>query len=215
MNFKYESCSEAAAAGDLETLKKMHQAGYQWDEWTCSAAADNGHLDCLRYAHSQGCVWNCLTTIYAADSGHLECLKYAYENGCEWNFNIPIRAVSNGHLECLKYAHSKECYWDKYTPKIAAQKGHFECFKYCFQMWNSIQDFWKINFDITKIIDKIDMDDLVWRRLFELDLSKYPELKNKVKNKMNEIEELKIIIKEVLESIFPLDIIQYCIHPLL
>jgi hypothetical protein len=68
---------------------------------------------------------------------------------------------------------------------------------------------------LSKIVDKIDLDDPVWRRLFELDLSKHPELRNKVKNKKNEIEELKIIIKEVLEIILPMDIIQYCLHPLL
>ncbi len=190
MNFKYRTCTGAAKAGDLNELKKMHLAGCYWDKWTCSAAADNGHLECLRYAFENGCQWDADTTSYAAYNGHLECLKYAYENGCTWFSGVPKFAASNGH-------------------------GHLECFKYCFEKWNSAQDFWNINFDLSKIIDKIDLNDPVWRRLFTLDLSEHPELQTKVKDKKIEIEEMKELTKEGLEDILPLDIIQYCIHPLI
>jgi len=43
---------------------------------------------------------------------------------------------------------------------------------------------------------------------------KYSELENKVNNKRKEIEELKHVTKDVLESILPSDIITYCIYPL-
>ena len=186
MNFKYESCKQAASAGDLDELKKMHQAGYPWDKWTCANAARNGHLDCLKYAHSQGCKWNNFTPYSAAVNGHLDCLKYVCENGCEWN---------------------------RWTPEIAAKKGKIECFKYCFERWNVPQIFWYNNYDLTKIIDQIDLNDPVWRKLFYIDLTKYPELQNKVEKKKKEIEPIKSASKEVLQNILPLDIIQYCIHP--
>jgi hypothetical protein len=44
---------------------------------------------------------------------------------------------------------------------------------------------------LSKIVDKIDLDDPVWRRLFILDLSKYPELQSKVIAKKQEIEKIK------------------------
>ena len=30
--------------------------------------------------------------------------------------------------------------------------------EYCFEKWNSAQKFWNNNYDLTKIIDKIDLD---------------------------------------------------------
>jgi hypothetical protein len=52
----------------------------------------------------------------------------------------------------------------------------------------------------------------VWRRLFNLDLSKYPELESKVEDKKKEIEEMKEASKGVLKNILPMDVIKYCIH---
>ena len=61
MSFKYKTCTEAAKAGDLTELKKMHEADCDWDEWTPRSAAENGHLDCLKYAHENGCPWDIKT----------------------------------------------------------------------------------------------------------------------------------------------------------
>ena len=60
-------CRDAAAAGELNELKRLHESGVEWDAWTCVAAAENGHLDCLRYAHEQGCDWDCLVCEHAID----------------------------------------------------------------------------------------------------------------------------------------------------
>ncbi len=187
MSFKYESCEKAAKVGDLEELKKMHENGYPLDKWVCALAAQYGNLECLRYAHSQGCEWYEYTTYNAAKKGHLDCLRYAFENGCQW---------------------------DKLTPESAAKNGHLECFKYCFEMWTNPQLFWDNSYNLTKIIDQIDLDKIEWRKLFHIDLSKHPDLQSKVENKKKEIEELKSGSKEALQDTLPLDIIQYCIYPL-
>jgi hypothetical protein len=186
MSFKYESCEKAAKAGDLEELKKMHQAGYYWDMWTTAEAAGNGHLECLKYAHSKGCGWDGFVPVSAAQNGQLECLKYAHENGCKW---------------------------DWITASYAAENGHLECFKYCFEMWNSEQTFWDNKYDLTKLIDKIDLDNSFWRKLFKLDLSQNPDLQIKVDKKKKEIEKSKIEVKNVLQNNLALDIIKYCIYP--
>ncbi len=161
--FKYESCAKAAYNGDLEELKKMHQAGYKW---------------------------SIMTPAYAAATGHLDCLKYAHTNGCPW---------------------------DEWTPEYASIRGQLDCFKYCFEKWSDPQTFWNIDFNygLRKIINQIDLDDLVWRKIFDLDLSKYPKLKRKVEAKKKEIEELKYGTKDVLKNSLAMDVIQFCIHPLL
>ena len=190
MSFKYESCAGAAHAGDLEELKRMYQAGYRWSLMTPGYAAAKNHLDCLKYAHSQRCPWNEWTPLYAGSRGNLDCLRYAIENGCSWN---------------------------EETPRSVVENGHFECFRYCFEKWSDPQTFWNIDFEsgLTKIIDQIDLDDLVWRKLFDLDLKKYPDLQSKVEAKKKEIEEMTLQSKEVLENILAMDVIQYCIHPLI
>ena len=183
--FKYPICAEAAKAGDLDELKRMHLAGCHLDKYTTMQAAENGHLECLKYAHENSCPWDKLTTALASLTGHLECLQYAHDNGCK--------------MDILAIAYS-------------AFNGQIDCFKYCFQEWNDPQEFWNLEFSPIKIIHKIDLDDRVWRRLLDLDLSNYFNLQLKVNEKKKEIEEMKEESKKVLENRLPLDIIKYCIQ---
>ena len=63
---KYKECYEAAKAGDLTELKKMHLSGCPWDWKTPANAAMNGHLDCLKFAHENRCPWDIKTPYFAA-----------------------------------------------------------------------------------------------------------------------------------------------------
>jgi hypothetical protein len=271
--FKYKNCIEASKNGDLETLKRMHLDGFEWDEWTPANAAGNGHLDCLKYAHENGCDWNKWTTANAASFGHLDCLKYAHENGCIWDEETTAQAAGNGHLDCLQYSHENGCPWDTKTTINAAFRGYLDClkyaynngcpwdykiqdsaalngnitiFKYSFQICNDPQEFWNYkynldgttysihsyneilrryfdpnfkiinyNYDLTKIIDKIDLDDPLWRKLLTLNLNFYPELQTKVQSKIKKLEELKLNIKEILSSTLSFDVIKFYIFPYL
>jgi len=250
--FKYGSCQEAAYAGDLDELKRMHLAGLEWNELTPMRAAQNGHLECLKYAHQQGCPWDVDTTFGASVNGHLDCLQYAHENGCSWNSNttkyaamlgkleclqyahqqgcpwdenITTNAAQFNYLDCLQYAHQQGCPWDENTYLFAAENGHIDCFKYCFEHWISPQEFWNnIIFDLSKIIDKIDLDDFVWRKLIieDIDLVHYPELQSKIDTKKLEIKKLQKLIKEELVDnvkgpigLLPTDVITDCLFPYL
>ena len=141
-NFKYQHIYEAAAAGDLEELKTMYQAGlpvnvYEQGDWylSISNAAFGGHLHCLEFLHKNGCAlvdenWSSLLpTSLAAKNGHLDCLKYAHENGCDWG-SATSYATINGHLDCLKYAHENGCHVEKLTTYYAAVKGNVDCLRY-------------------------------------------------------------------------------------
>jgi hypothetical protein len=66
--------------------------------------------------------------------------------------------------------------------------------------------------DLSKIINNIDLDDPIWRRLFTLDLNKYPELETKVEFKKKEIKNMKEISEQILKNTLPIDVIKYCIH---
>ena len=117
-------CRDAAAAGNLSKLKRLHRAGRPWDETTCYEAAINGHLQCLRYAYENGCflpseeelsvvdeeddMWVTYCeydpVATAAAGGHLQTLRYLME---ETNFatgGLPIRfAAINGRIDTLSY----------------------------------------------------------------------------------------------------------------
>ena len=116
--------------GDMLCLRRAHENGCAWNEWTCARAAENGHLDCLRYLHENGCPWNEDTCLKAARRGHLACLRYAHENGCPWYEWVCENAARHGHLDCLRYAHENGCPWDVETYCAAALSGHLGCLKY-------------------------------------------------------------------------------------
>jgi len=167
----------------------------------------------LKYARENGCHWDSSVVQNAARNGHLEILKYAHENGLEYDSWTHVDAAQQGHLHIIKYLHENGCLMYGATPINASLYGHFDCFKYCFEKWTSPHDFWNLNFDITKIVDKIDLDDPIWRRLLDLVFNKYPTLQIKLDKKKKELQELKVGSKEVLQTILPLDIIRFCIHP--
>jgi hypothetical protein len=80
-------------------------------------------------------------------------------------------------------------------------------------IWFIFIIYYSTKYNLTKIIDQIDLDDPEWRRLFSFDLSKNPDLEIKVEQKKQEIERMKIDSKEILQNILSLDIIKYCIYP--
>ena len=146
--FKYDHCYQAAAEGDLDELKLMHQAGFSIDS-AADEAASNGYLDCLKYAHENGCKLTDATA-FAAGNGHLDCLKYAFENGCKIDSDAIRYAARGGHLDCLRFSYENFNYesqyninksenekkwtedWNNewYATTHAARNGHLDCLKF-------------------------------------------------------------------------------------
>jgi hypothetical protein len=59
--------------------------------------------------------------------------------------------------------------------------GNEKCFKYCFEHCTNPQLFWNLlNEDAELFESSIDLEDTTWRRLFSVDLSRYPCLQNKI-----------------------------------
>jgi len=209
----------AAEGGHLECLRFAHQNGCSWDYLTTVKAAEKGHLDCLRYAHENGCEWTAEAPYFAAANGHLDCLKYALDNGCPFDNSITAKAGEKGQLECLKYAHMKGCQITKEVVKIIAFRGHIDCFKYCFEVYNKSAEFFgnshrsikwgndNAYFDTTvkldNLIDKIDLSDIFWKPLLNMDLKEQPLLKRKI---VEYNEKIRILMTE-LEGIMGKDVI--------
>ena len=147
----------AAYRGNLDELRRLHEAGCPWnantiyvaaefgqlhclryalehgcevDEYACTGAASNGHLDCLRYLHEHNVEWDANTTYRAALNGQLHCLRYAMEHGCRVNGGACDWAAYNGHLDCLTYLHEHNAPWDGWALMVAARRGHLECLKF-------------------------------------------------------------------------------------
>jgi hypothetical protein len=217
-SWDFRTTSYAAQGGHLECLQYAYENGCEWNWNTTLEAALNGHLECLQYAHSHGCYWDdeCIPA-YAAQNGHLDCLRYSIENGCRTDEYITTYAAQNGHLDCLEYAIENGCYLDANAPDQAALNGHIDCFIYCMKVWQSTdqpETFWNYRFNLKHIINKINLDDKMWRdSLFDIDLTIYPSLKHKVEMKKQEIEDLKVASKDILQNKISLDIIKFILQP--
>ena len=131
LQFKYAFTFEAAHAGDLETLKRMHLHGYRCYDHTMQHAIEYGDLECVKWLHLVvGCPWSERTVYIATTKGHIECLRYALEQGCKWCYWTIIYAARYGRLECLKLLRQYGCDWKNICVFEAADNGHWDCVEY-------------------------------------------------------------------------------------
>jgi len=211
----------AARNGHLDCLQYAHSEGCEWKIMTSQCAAFYGHLTCLQYAIENGCQIEMEDLLigyipaFAAAGGHLDCLQYAHSKGIRWDKKTVEWAATGDHVECLRYAIENGCPWDDDSPKTAAKNGRFECFTYLFSQHPNPQEFWNIPFNLTKIIDRIDLDDPIWRRCFNIDLSVHHELQAKVNVKKREIAQIQQECLDILYTLdkVPKDVVIYCIFP--
>jgi hypothetical protein len=130
MSFKYSFTFEAAYAGDLEELKRMHQSGYRCYDHTMDLAIEGGHMACVVWLHSIECPWSQGSAMKAVSLGNLDCLRYILEHGgklCVWTI---IYAARYGRLECLQLLRQYGCEWKKSCVTDAADNGHWDCVEY-------------------------------------------------------------------------------------
>jgi len=74
---------KAAADGDIERMKQLHEQGCPMNWVAPSAAAAYGQLQALRYLHEElKCPWNHMTITRALINKQEACLRYAFEHDC-------------------------------------------------------------------------------------------------------------------------------------
>ena len=100
-------CTHAASCGALNSLKYLHNKGYEWNEKTCSAAVKGGSLECLKYAHENGCPWYTVGIyVEACQNGRVDCLEYIFNIVPSINSSCCVStAINYGHLNCIVFLH--------------------------------------------------------------------------------------------------------------
>jgi hypothetical protein len=109
-----QAMCDAAAQGDLNSVRRLHQSGARLDvhdsEPLCRAAAV-GHLELVRYLHQQGGNISARgdePLCRAAAAGHLELVIYLHQQGVDIGArgNEPLRrAAAGGHYTVVQYLH--------------------------------------------------------------------------------------------------------------
>ncbi len=216
----------ASISGNIDCLKYLHiDKGVKIIQYALQdMILDNdnitqNNIECIKY-----CIDNCGGITYdfidffyllIADRGLLELIKYLYELNYKPYKHFTSSVCSYGQIDILKYAYSIDAEFTNYTVINSSYYGRLECFLFCFEIWMDKQAFFNIEFDETKIIDKIDLDLPIWRRDLidiNLDLSKHTLLQDTVNNKLTELKKYRELSIEVLQNYLPLDIIKYCIN---
>lgn len=102
--WNFQTCSNAALKGSLETLIWLREQGCPWDSRTCSNAALGGHFEVLIWARKNGCPWDEKTCTSAALNGHLPILHWLREEGCPWDDDDCLAAAYlSGDERVIRY----------------------------------------------------------------------------------------------------------------
>ncbi len=216
----------ASISGNIECLKYLHiDKGVKIIQYALQdMILDNdnitqNNIECIKY-----CIDNCsglgsnfvdFFYLLVSDRGLLELVKYLYNLNYIPDKYFTGSVCSYNQLDILKYAYSINLPFVDYAIKHSASPGHINCFIFCFEIWQDKQAFFNVDFDETKIIDKIDLDLPIWRlNLIDinLDLSKHTKIHDKVNDKKAELKKYRELSIEVLQNYLPLDVIKYCIN---
>jgi hypothetical protein len=87
-------------------------------------------------------------------------------------------AAMRGQLNSVIFLHENGYSISRNTALTAAYNGHYEIFKYCFEKFNDDKKFWDCHYNLDKILPKMDFSDPTWLRLKNVNLDKWPQLKN-------------------------------------
>jgi len=128
--FGVQTFAYAAAGGNAEVVRWLHEHGCAFDESACSGAARFGHLEVLKWLRQRDCPWNMWCLNDAAWGGHDEVIVWARANGCEWSLHAAMWAARKGHVSTLRLLRRMGCRWDEKACMWAAREGHLEALQY-------------------------------------------------------------------------------------
>lgn len=101
----------AACAGELNSVKELHQRGARITESAGDQAAYNGHTKVLNYLHQNGCHLTEDMLFNAASNGHLSAVKYLIRNGVVPELYMSKCAYLNKNHEIAEYLKNLGCDW--------------------------------------------------------------------------------------------------------
>ncbi len=139
---RVEALRLAAANGDLEVVRSLHQTGVDIrsdSDAALRAAAAQGHLDVLRYLHQNGVdvlARGSETFLLAAAHGHVDVVQYLHQNGMDLRTGtdeVLRLAAAHGHLEIVRYIRENGAdLWVQREEmlRLAAANGHLATVRY-------------------------------------------------------------------------------------
>lgn len=152
-------CCGAAAAGNMELLRWLHERNAVWKSTTICYAIKGGHFEIMKWAYESGCPIDQSCCAVAAFEGNLPYLKWLREHNCNWSSYTAFMAAKGGHLELLQWAHQHGIPRDHWVCAEAAENGHFELLK-----WAHANGFPMENNVCSIAAEKNDMNMLMWAR---------------------------------------------------
>jgi hypothetical protein len=97
--------------------------GCPWDEQTCTFAAASGNLDTLVWARQHGCPWSESVLVFAVKHRHLHVLTWVHANGCpRVSDRVCNEAAELGYVDLLEWARANGCAWSAKTYGIAEDR---------------------------------------------------------------------------------------------
>jgi hypothetical protein len=108
----------------LQVVQFLHAEGVEWTAECCEEAAAAGNLEALRYMHEHGCPWETTAVrTAAAKSGSIEVMKYLQQEGLLSTVSkltdMLSVAVEHNHLAAAKWLRQEGAAW----PAILQMSG--------------------------------------------------------------------------------------------
>lgn len=182
-------------------------------------------IEVLEWLYARNCPMGTDATMYAAAFGKLTGLKWLHEHGCPWNETATLHASDNNNYDCLEYLLDHGCPIDlEKSIKAAENRQCMESHRILIDKFmfapNLLQSLKKSNY--SGLTQQIDFDDPVYRKFMDVYHDKFPAhpylqpyrlLKERIKDKQEQLAALLEKTKEVLVNILPIDIILHIIAP--
>lgn len=123
-------CEAAAAAGDVEALRRARRLGCEWGN-TAALAIRHGHLDLLYWARGAGCMFHPDTYVAAVERGGPELLDWMRERlTVEWRDDMAKRvgryAAYLGRVDLMTWCVERGCRDWRFFAREAAAGGRAE-----------------------------------------------------------------------------------------
>jgi hypothetical protein len=203
----------------VEVLKWAHgyTSKYCPKKWKlddiAATTARKGKLEFLKYiveSAPDDHDWSLLPGLEALRAQQAICLKYLAQQGIHAPHDAIEIAITFDNPECFKIVVEDCIYFNPRHVQALIDNNFINCFKYVIECYNVQQILNKVSPMHEEFVDKIDLDDPVFRKFFDTDLSKHECLQQKVVQKIHEIKEYKKVLKNTL-TMLPSDLIEHVV----
>jgi hypothetical protein len=109
-------CAAATKQNQLQVAQFLHAEGVEWTSDCCEKAAAAGNLEALRFMHEHDCPWNRATVrTAAAENGSIEVMSYLQQEGLLYTVPkltemLSVAALHN-NLEASKWLRQQGAAW--------------------------------------------------------------------------------------------------------